>query len=280
MTIQGDEPLKDLHRQSYGSTVSSLGKLHSLELLLEVADAIGKLDPWRELVGELRQAVGPSQTTYTVKESEGEIGFELYWWREPDSDAVAWDELFARVSSCFDVRIDLEPPVDAVGMSLVPRIPEAVFEPITSLDIYHLHGEGADSPGTVQTLDRDGLHPKSGYRFYGQPAGFGQVLDHLTRLEMTDGSSEVAMGLLPDGLASCAIIGVVSKPTTTGVIFHDIDIRQFLTFLDNSSIPASLTEYVDTNVELFDHLRFDVELDYAAVMGKARVMRSSFFGSI
>jgi hypothetical protein len=86
--------------------------------------------------------------------------------------------------------------------------------------------------------------------------------------------------LIPE-LFACRRVCVAKKRRCDAVYFSGVAVGQLLYFLKRFSYPGPLVEFVERHQERFEHLLFDVGLDYRQGDDGAIVYpKTSFYGTL
>jgi hypothetical protein len=259
----------------YVPRVPHEGKLRSVNLLYAGLAAMGVEREGRALVEAVRGGLGPFATVWGVKLAAGDgapRGFELYFY---DFDRARADLSIDRVRSLLassvqvDARERRELPwhmfsveLDAEALRTRGRVPVHVYLDMRS---YELRG--------------DELTFENIYTFHDPRADVDEVLHRLRASAHVDTAREPLGRLLPPHLWRCGRVCVANKRSCDALYFSRVPTRALARFLEDHAWPASLRTLVDRNAGDFDHLLWDVGVDFRAGDGGAQVVRSAVYGS-
>ena len=79
-------------------------------------------------------------------------------------------------------------------------------------------------------------------------------------------------------MKGCRVTVVANKQQNDSVYFSGIDVDQLIFFLEKMAYPDSLTAFIVNNRARFDHLLYDVGIDYRMENGKFKILKSGYFG--
>lgn len=228
----------------------------------------------------LQQSLGRDMTVWGAKFDGESLWWELYFYdpQKEDraatlsglSDALApWIRIAPSVRESVPymmVSFDLQP--DSFARGTVPEV--------------NLYLTGTDAhEGRSYCLTEASCELENTYCFMEPKREIDRVLPLLESSVFIDYTApEVLSSVLLPKLFACKRICVAKKRHRDGVYYSGIDIDQLLWFLRSFTYPEPLTHFVRQHRERFEHLYFDVGIDYEQREdGTIAYTKSSFYGT-
>lgn len=255
-------------------------KYKSENLLWQSLSAAGAIESLREPIEAVQRSLGADLTVWGVKWDGTRLWWELYFY-DPEKEAPE-----ATLSA---LRETLAP-----WLSLTPRVPESVPYKMLSFDLFaesaerrvipevnlYLTGENAHA-GRSYKLRESGVELENTYRFMEPKRHVDEVLSLVKSSVFVDYTDPkmLARVLIPE-LFACKKVCVSKKRTCDAIYFSGIAVDQLLWFCRRFGYPPALTVFLERNAERFEHLFFDVGLDYRldAASGGLVYPKTSFYG--
>jgi hypothetical protein len=258
------------------------GKLRGENLLwyaLELASCRAELEP---PLRALQSSLGSDLTVWGVKWDGDELFFEIYLYDPQKEDPAA---TVAGFSATLAPWLTVEPrpsetiPYKMVSFDLSKRI--AAARSIAELNLY-LTGEAVHA-GRSYALSRAGAELRNTYRFFPAKLESDAVVELVKSSQFVDYSprGKLAKVISPE-LFACKKICVSKKRVADAIYFSGVAVDQLRWFLRRFDYPARLQELVRAHEAAFEHLYFDVGIDYLddPTTGALRYPKTSFYGTL
>jgi len=145
----------------------------------------------------------------------------------------------------------------------------------------YLTGETGHA-GRAYELSARGPELTNTYRFLEAKREVDQVLALVEASVFVDWSRrETLAKVIPPQLWACKKICVAKKRRADGIYFSGITVEQLLWFFRRFSYPAPLVAFVAQHEAKFEHLFFDVGIDYRWDTDKNELVttKSSYYGT-
>ncbi len=264
----------------YRPVAPTEGKLRSANLLYDTFEMTRAPGSAHDVVRAIRERIGLFNTVWGVKQVEGRIAWEFYFY---DYRRRARERSMAAV-------------LDAIG----PFIPSAVTGNerlnyfMFSLDLNHELLQGKSelrkihmyignagstvSSGICYALTGSGTELENFYFFFDAKTEMDKVKGKLISSAFVDTTAIDMDRLLWPELRDCAVIVVANKQQNDALYFSRIDIDQLIFFLKTMHYPAPHVAFVEANRHRLDHLLYDVGIDYRMEGGELRFLKSGYYG--
>ena len=255
------------------------GKLRQVSLLWYALQVSGADPRLAEACRELRRRVGHFRTVYGVKLEGGRLSFEFYFY---DYNRLERDLSIPRVLAALSpfVRCDLPDverrPYFMFSLDLDDDI-VAGRAPLREIDIYIGNPGSTVSSGICYAHRAEGLELKNFYFFFDARGEEEAIADKVAASVHLDAGRDLTDILWPE-LTDCGVIVVANKRRHDGVYFSRIRARQLQLFFHRTGWPPALTGLFDAEIGRFDHLLYDVGVDYTVENGRVVVLKSAFYG--
>ena len=269
-----DDRFHDYILSEYEPIAPALGKLRSLNVLVESFAIAGVEREGLALLSAVRSGLGPFRTIWGIKRhhAHGGLGWELYFY---DFQRAFADLSIARVASI------LAPHVRVIGREPRP-LPWHMFS--VELGAAGLL-EGAPSAIDIYIdmrsykCEGDALVFENVYTFHDARAEIEEVLHRLRSCIHFDPSQDALHRLMPPHLFNCKKICVANKRNADAMYFSRIPTPALSRFLRDHQWPDALQDFVRTREDLLGHLLWDVGIDFRAIDGRATTIKSGIYGS-
>jgi hypothetical protein len=257
------------------------GKARSENLLwnsLDVAGARGALEaPLRAI----QDHVGRDLTVWGAKWDGRTLFWELYFY-DPQKESAE-----ATVTSITEAV--------APFFRIAPAIPETIPYMMVSFDLggdtmergvvpevnLYLAGEKHHA-GRSYKVRASGMELENTYRFMAPKREVDELLPLLQSSAFVDYSDPRTLSkvLIPE-LFACKKVCVAKKRLRDGIYYSGIAVDQLLFFLRRFGYPAPIVAFVERNQESFEHLYFDVGIDYEQRSdGSIVYPKTSYYGTL
>jgi hypothetical protein len=257
------------------------GMLRGENLLWHSLALGGALDPLRAPLLALQGSLGPDMTVWGIKWDGARLFWEMYIY-----DSLK-EEPAATVSS---LAATLAP-----WLRFVPSVPESVPYVMVSFDLdpaiaargtvdelnLYLTGEQGQA-GRVYKVRGGEAELENTYRFLPPKTEITQILPLIKASLFVDFSDPARLSriLIPE-LFACRKICVAKKRRCDAIYFSGVPAGQLLFFLRRFQYPAPLVEFLAHHQDRFEHLLFDIGLDYRqGPDGGILYPKTSFYGTL
>jgi hypothetical protein len=259
------------------------GKLRSENLLWHALAVGGHAQTFSAPLGALQRSLGNDLTVWGVKWDGARLFWELYFYDPQKQDVSARVTSLASVLEShlpLGVRVRETVPYMMASFDLSPDIARAGR--IDELNLY-LAGQ-KEHAGRSYKLRVDGsVELENTYRFFEAKRESDAILSLLKSSVFVDYSDPKTLSkvLIPE-LFACKKICVAKKRTCDAIYYSGITAEQLAWFLRRFDYPPALVEFLELEGEKFDHLYFDVGIDYRAdpATGRLSFPKSSYYGTL
>jgi hypothetical protein len=257
------------------------GKLRPENLLWQSLAAAGALDALRPPLLALQDSLGKDMTVWGVKWDGARLFWEAYVYDPDKEDPNATLEGIARTLSPW-VRVVPQPresiPYQMVSFDLDASV--IARGTIDEANLYLTGGSG--QAGRSYKTRATGFELENTYRFLDAKREIDQILPLIKASAFVDYTNPAVLSkvLIPE-LYACKKVCVSKKRFRDAVYFSGIAVEQLLYFLKRFGYPARIVEHVTRHQEGYEHLSFDVGLDYVAGEdGAISYPKTSFYGTL
>jgi hypothetical protein len=259
------------------------GKLRSENLLWDALSVGSCREAFTMPVKSLQASLGADLTVWGVKWDGSRLFWELYFY-DPQKQDVA-----ARVCSiaetlkphlALDVRVRETVPYVMASWDLSPEVAESGR--IEELNLY-LTGQKEHAGRSYKLRASGGVELENTYRFFEAKRESDAILALVKSSVFVDYSDPRTLSkvLIPE-LFACKKICVAKKRTCDAIYYSGITAEQLTWFLRRFHYPPPLIQLLEQQGEAFDHLYFDVGIDYRTdpVTGLVSFPKSSYYGTL
>lgn len=275
-----DDRYFDYCLQPYEPRRSARGGLRGETLLWESLAVAGASADLGRLLDRVREHAGKDATIWGTKWLEDRLSWELYFY-DPQKEhprVHATDlgpALGPALTFAAPLRADL--PYMMWSFDLFPDFsPGTVVESVNYYLAEPVGQAGRSYKATATRTELDNV-----YHFFHPKTAIREVLSRIRSSAFVDFTRlDVAKVLFPE-LFTCQKICVAKKRTADAVYYSGITIEQLLWFLERFAYPAPLVRFARAHRARFEHLRFDVGIDYRLDAGGRLITpKSSFYSSL
>lgn len=276
-----DDRYFDYCLEPYRPRRSWRGKLRPENLLWRSLATGGVLNRLRPPLLALQDSLGKDMTVWGVKWDGTRLFWEIYVYDPDKEDPNATLEGIARTLSPW-IRVAPHPR-ESIPYRMVSFDLDASVVARGTLDEANLYLTGGPGQaGRSYKAREGGLELENTYRFLDAKRDIDQILPLLKASVFVDYTDPVLLSkvLIPE-LFACKKICVAKKRFRDAVYFSGIAVEQLLFFLRRFGYPAGIVDQVARRQESFEHLSFDVGLDY--VLGEDGAIsypKTSFYGTL
>ena len=199
----------------------------------------GLLDEGRALIGKLIQILGPQKVVFGIKQLDDDFCWEFYIY-----DYALQDRQF--------------------------QVDE---------DLYFGYPGGTLFGGKSYTLSSQNvLRFKNVYSFYDAQSDRDSIKQAVNNGAYLAGRLDIADLLLEMQYALCDVICISSKASNDCIYYSGLDIHRLSAFLRQFNYSSSLVALADAYFDQFNHLLFDVGVDYIVANQQLSFIKTSFYG--
>ena len=277
--IEG-ERLFDFCLWEYPPAAATGGKLRSVNLLRRSFEDEGVAAEGEAFIGALRAGLGASNSVWGIKQAEGRISWEFYFY---DYDRLQRARSIPRVLSALAPRIrcDLRPgehlPYFMFSLDF-DRERLAGRRPLEDIQVYIGNIGSQVSSGICYEATAAGLRLKNQYYFFNARAERENIVGKATASVHFDPARVPLRELLWPELVDCGTIVLANKPDRDGVYFCRITVDQLLVFLRRMAFPATQVAFVEQHRDRLDHLLYDVGFDYCMDGNRLKIVKGAWYG--
>lgn len=275
-----DERLYDFCLWEYPPAAPCAGKLRSVNLLARSFEASGVSAPGMKVVQALRQGLGDSRSVWGIKQAEGRISWEFYFY---DYDRLQRQRSIPRVLDLIRpwIRCDVSPgeqhpyfmfSLDLDGELLAGR------RPMEDIQVYIGNIGSQVSSGICYEARRGGMRLKNLYYFFDARTEMESIVGKATSSVHLDPAKVPLQEVFWPELVDCQTIVVSNKQDRDGVYFCRIRVDQLLHFLRRAGFPADEVLFVERNRSSLDHMLYDVGIDYRMEDGRLKIVKAAWYG--
>ena len=255
------------------------GKLRQPSLLWAALDAAGAHPNLAAACRELRRVLGPFRTVYGVKLQGGRLSFEFYFYDYARLDRdLSIPKVLAALSPY--VQCNLPPVEQRPYFMFSLDLDDAIVTgraPLAEIDVYLGNPGSTVSSGICYAHRAGGLELKNFYFFFDARSEQRHIADKVAASAHLDASFDLDQILWPE-MVDCGVIVVANKRRHDGIYFSRIRSAQLGQFFERAGWPAKLRGLYAQYARRFDHLLFDIGIDYAVEDGRAVILKSAFYG--
>lgn len=278
------DPHPDFCLWDYAPPAPAAGKLRSVNLLLHSFAEQGMQDRGAETVARLRAGLGDMKTVWGIKQGESGLAWEFYFY---DYARRARTRSMTRVLELIRPCVGCDPALQAcINESSDYFMFSLDFDarnwtrgaPLDEIQLYMGNIGSMVSSGICYALRADAMRLKNFYFFFDARSQMEDIVGKLTSSVFLDMSRFRLGDVLWPELRDCETIVVANKPTHDGVYFSRITVDQLLIFLERMQYPQAQIDFVRGHRGQFDHLLFDVGIDYRMEAGELKLLKSAYYG--
>lgn len=278
-STQPGDRYADYCQWPYDPPAPTSGKLRQSSLLWAALDAAGAHENLVAACRELRRVLGPFRTVYGVKLQGGKLSFEFYFY---DYARLGRDLSIPKVLAALSqyVKCDLPPvehrPYFMFSLDLDDQIVTGQM-PLGEIDLYIGNPGSSVSSGICYAHRETGLELKNFYFFFDARNEQRHIADKVAASAHLDAPFDLDQILWPE-MVDCGVIVVANKRRHDGIYFSRIRSRQLGPFFERAKWPAEIHQRFADNARAFDHLLFDIGIDYAVENGRVVILKSALYG--
>lgn len=266
--------------EPYAPRRSPVGGLRAESLLWHSFRVAGAEPRVAESVRTLQHACGRDATVWGVKYDGRQFFWELYFYDPQKRDAAV---------TATRVRESVAPfyRIDAVVRETVPyfmfsydlAIDTSTRGVVDGLNLYLAEPRG--HAGRSYKVQGERMELENHYVFLPPKTDIEEVLARVRSSTFVDFDKVSLAALLRPQLFSCRRVCVARKRSCDALYFSGIDVDQWLWFLRAYDYPRDFVSFAERWRGRFEHLRFDVGIDYrSGPDGHLLQPKTSFYGTV
>lgn len=275
-----DDRYFDYCLQPYQPRRTWRGGLRGETLLWESLAVAGATSDLALLLDRVREHAGKDATVWGTKHIGGRLSWELYFYdplkEHVPAHVASLVPVLAPLARCSaPIREDV--PYMMWSFDLLPT-----FRRGADIDAINYYlAEPVGQAGRSYKATAAGIELENVYHFFHPKLGIAEVLSRVRSSVVVDFTKvDLAKVIFPE-LFTCQKICVAKKRTADAVYYSGITVQQLLWFLGRFHYPAELVAFVRAHEVRFEHLRFDVGVDYFTGPGREiATPKTSFYSSL
>ncbi len=256
------------------------GKLRSLNVLYNSFDVAGIDDRMYEICEAIRDGLGPARTVWGVKQQNGSLSWELYFYdyqrltREVSIPLIL--KIIAPYVGC-NLSFSEQRPYFMFSIDLDDELARGARD-LSEINVYMGNVGSNVSSGICYSLTAERLRLDNFYFFFDAEQERDDIIAKIVSSAYVDSDQLSLEQILWPQLVHCKTIVVANKKLNDGIYFSRVDVNQLLYFLKRMKYPVSLVDFVERNRGELDHLLYDVAFDYVMRDGEIEILKSSYYG--
>jgi len=255
-------------------------KLRSVNLLHQSFDVDGMGERAQELVQAIRQGFGESRTVWGIKQEQGRIGWELYFY---DYDRLKRQRSIPRLLEIVRpwVACDVETSEQHDYFMFSIDLDQALIagtKPLDEIQMYIGNVGSLVSSGICYAVTKTQTTLKNFYFFFDAKKQMNEIVGKVCSSAYLSLPHLDLNAILWPELRDCQTIVVANKRTHDGVYFSRINVDQLLFFLKKMRYPEAHVAFVEQNKSRLDHLLYDVGFDYRMQGNSLHILKSAYYG--
>ena len=287
--VQGQYPIElscaedryvDYCLWDYQPLCSYENKYRAINLLFNSFAVAGSDNRMAELSYAIRESIGSSRTVWGVKQSEGKLSWEYYFYDYDREDRQVSIQKLQEVIRPY-ANSSLTGPEDTPYFMFSIDIDNELVRGQRELDdiSVYIGNPGSNvSSGLCYSLNQSGMKLANLYCFFDAATELDEIVSKVVCSIYLDQSELDIKDILWPELIDCKTIVVANKQGRDGVYFSRVNVYQLLFFLKKMNYPDELISYVENNHHRYDHLLYDVGIDYVMHKGKVNIVKSAYYG--
>lgn len=264
----------------YAPVASSSGKLRSVNLLLHSLALQGLEQRGAEIVRAIRQGFGHSRTVWGVKQEEGRIDWEFYFYDYERLQRVRSISRLLKIIGPLvpsQVEVSEQQPYFMFSIDLTTEH-MAAGKPIEEIQMYIGNIGSLVSSGICYAVTKTQTRLKNFYFFFDARTEMANIHGKLTSSAYLAPANPDLNDILWPELTSCQTIVVANKQDRDGVYFSRITVDQLLVFLTRLRYPSGHIQFVEQNRDALSHMLYDVGFDYRVENNRLNIVKSAYYG--
>lgn len=263
----------------YQPVAATEDKFRGINVLYQSFEFAGVDKRAYQLVEAIRDSIGPFQTVFGIKQVDGRMGWEFYFYdylrRERKVSMSRVIEAIRPFARC-----DIVPNENLPYFMFSIDIDGDLAAGRRDLDVIHMYvgnPGSAVSSGIAYALRPQGSTLDNFYFFFDAKTQMLQAADKICCSAYVDTTRIHFDRILWPELRDCRTICVANKRHNDCVYFSEINVDQLLFFLKTLAYPSQVVKFFESNRGSLDHLLYDVGLDYTVEGSDVRILKSGYY---
>lgn len=256
------------------------GKLRGESLLWHSLEVAGLSLAADACFSAIQRAAGRDMTVFGVKWFGGRLSWEMYFYdpQREDEQITA-----AALRDSLVGTLELEPLVpDSVRYFMYSFDLDAdslARGKVPEINIYLQFHEGQG--GHSYAVRRDSCELRNTYRFHRPKPEIDAILHQVQRSMWVDFRTVRLADIIMPELFECTKICVAKKRFADAIYYSGITVDQLLWFFRRFEYPEPIAAFVEQRREEFEHLLFDVGIDYlSGPDGRLIYPKTSYYSTL
>ena len=275
-----DDIFYDFCLWEYKPSCAYAQKLRSVNLLFHSFDIAGVAGDFADFVQLIRKGIGVSHTVWGVKNIEGKLHWEYYFYdyqrRERKRSITRILEVIRPFTTC-DIDINENIPYFMFSIDVTDELIRQ-SAPLQEIHVYIGNPGSTVSSGICYSMKKDSTQLENFYFFFDVRKHMNDILNKAFCSVYTDSVKIGIDQIFPEKLRNCKIIVVANKQNNDAVYFSRINVDQLIYFLKIMKYPIEIVSYIEDNRQNLDHLLFDVGFDYRLDNEGFKILKSGYYG--
>jgi len=254
-------------------------KFRGINVLYQSFDFAGIDARAYDFCESIRDAIGPFQTVFGIKQINGRMGWEFYFYDYLRNDRKV------SISKVIDAikpfaRCDVKPNEKLPYFMFSIDVDSDLVSGRRELDVVHMYVGNVGSKvssGIAYALRPQTTTLENFYFFFDAKTQMPEAADKICCSAFVDISKINIDRILWPELRDCRTICVANKQHNDCVYFSEINVDQLLFFLRALAYPREIIYFFEANRRSLDHLLYDVGLDYRVEGSDVRILKSGYY---
>lgn len=233
-----------------------------------------------QLCSLLRENIGEWKTVWGVKQFDGQVSWEFYFYDYQRLEReVSLKRVLDSISQILPCRLSINEDSLYFMFSIDFDVQQlSLQQEMEEVNIYLGNLSESVSSGICYSLSDQGLLLDNLYYFFDAQQEKQTIVDKITSSMYLQCSQINYDDILIPELRDCRTIVVANKKNRDGIYFSGITVEQLLYFLKLMQYPDSMISYLEKNQNHYEHLLFDIGIDYIMQDGEICYTKSSYYG--
>ncbi|MBK7859922.1 MAG: hypothetical protein IPJ65_15115 [Archangiaceae bacterium] len=258
------------------------GKLRSVNALAETFAFEGVEPEGRALIELLRTGLGPFRTVWGVKvKPPAQVaGWELYFYDQQRVHAdLSVEQVKQLVAPALTIGADVPPDVPWHMFSVELGVPHLRERKPAAVDLYVSNNPFVKGTDRSYKVTGSTMELENVYSFHHPQTDVDEWLYRLSRGVHWDSKRVPLSALVPPELFSVGHLCVANKRRADALYFSRLTHGQLLFALKFYGVSGALPEYLAAAGPRFEHLLWDIGVDFVAREGGVQFTKVGVYGS-
>jgi len=255
----------------YKPGTASGDKLRSVDLLIRSFDSAKCEKEFYNFVDILRQKFGVNNTVWGIKNNDGKISWEYYFYNPEKKDSRINISNFIKVSGKFfsaDIKVNENIPYIMFSADITKKLFKS--RKLQGIHVYIDHS---------YFLDKTGMTLENQYSFYNPKREKDNLIFDIKKSAIIDFTKIKLSEILWPRLIDCHSICRAHKRKNDAIYYSRINVDQFIIFLEKLNYSDKLISFIEQNKHKLNHLYYDVGFDYIMENNKLKIIKSGYYGT-